>query len=84
MDNPQEQIRELQRTVEALQNTICVGRVSTVNRASRTATVILDGNTVSDRLPILHRGDNWLPSVGQNVAYLLRPGGDGIILGGIG
>lgn len=81
----QEQINENTRNFEVVNQIIGIGTVSSVNKRERTAKVILDDDsTVSEDFPVLNRGDNWLPEKESIVMYLLRPGGDGIIIGGIG
>ena len=90
----QENLRENERRSEALEDMLGIGTNSSVNQREHTAKVVLDDDeTVSDDFPILARSfycshckqtHDWMPKKGETVAYLIRPGGDGIILGGIG
>jgi hypothetical protein len=89
----QEQIRETERRADSLEAMLGIGKVSSVNKAKRTAKVILDDDeTVSDDFPVISRkvrcdhcgkDYDWMPKKTDVVAYLIRPGGDGIILGGV-
>ena len=78
-------MREIERQVDVLMSTVCIGTVVSVHQSTRTARVRLeDGKSESEDMPVLNRADSWMPSRGQDVAYLLRPGGDGIIIGRLG
>jgi hypothetical protein len=89
----QEQIRDNTRRAENLEGMLGIGTVSSVNKVKRTAKVILDDDeTVSDDFPVISRkvhcdhcgkDYDWMPKKTDVVAYLIRPGGDGIILGGV-
>ena len=75
----------MEQEIEKLSATVNIGTVVSVSQSDRTARVRLeDGHSESEDMPVMNRGDSWMPSRGQDVAYLLRPGGDGIIIGGIG
>lgn len=85
-DTIPQQLNSIREDVDKLKQLVMVCKVSEVNQRSRTVKVVLDDgdNTVSEEFPVLRNGEqSWLPDKGDTVVCLIRPGGDGIALGGI-
>jgi phage baseplate assembly protein gpV len=81
--NVQEQLNAHTDELNQLKGIISIAKVSTVSTAQRTARLILENGIVSEPLKVLRRGDNWMPSVGEQVVCLTRKGGSGFIVGGL-
>ncbi|MCD7918648.1 MAG: hypothetical protein LUG45_00935 [Clostridiales bacterium] len=78
MVNTQEQINTLRQDVTELQSIIRIGKVTSRNTDSRTVKVSWSNGAQSASLHVLiHDAEEWMPEVGQTVACLHRPGGDG-------
>lgn len=67
-----------------LMDIVAIGKVSAIYPERKTAKVFReDKNIVTDELPILDRGDNWLPKMHEYVVcfFLPRSSSKGYILG---
>lgn len=98
--NYQGELNNIREEVEQLKGVIQIAQVSTISAEKRTARVVWENGDTSPYIPVLSRkirchgcgalgctGNtlDWMPTVGQMVIVLYRPGGegDGFILGGI-
>lgn len=83
-----QRISEIERKVDEMERIVRVGTVATVNAENRTARVSWenwDEGVRSGELHVLENGTGWMPTVGQRVVSLHRPGdnGAGFILGAV-
>lgn len=83
-----QRIADLEHKADELERIVRVGTVATVNAENRTARVSWenwDEGVRSGELNILDNGTDWMPTVGQRVVSLHRPGdnGAGFILGAV-
>lgn len=100
MRNYQNDMNDIREDVQQLKGVIQIAQISTVSTGSRTARVVWENGDTSPYIPVLSRKVkcegcgalgctgrtlDWMPTAGQMVLVLYRPGGegDGFILGGI-